>query len=88
MQVFSIITLDYGAKVKKNYYPQTLLEECKYEPKKIKMQNLINEDLEKVHLMSLIMKLIMTLMMKRNLTMRKIMMNPMNNFLKLKKVFY
>ena len=29
------------------YYPQTLLEECKYESKKIKMGNLIDDDLEK-----------------------------------------
>ena len=29
------------------HYPQTLLEECKYEQKKIKMENLIDEDLKK-----------------------------------------
>ena len=34
-------------RVKKKYYPQTLLEECKYEIKKTKMENLINDDLEK-----------------------------------------
>ena len=34
-------------KVKKKYYPQTLLEECKYEPTKIKMENRIDDDLEK-----------------------------------------
>ena len=34
-------------KSKKKYYPQTLLEECKHEPKKIKMENLVNDDLEK-----------------------------------------
>ena len=28
-------------------YPQTLLEECKYEPKKIEMENLTDDDLEK-----------------------------------------
>ena len=33
-------------KVKKKYYPQTLLEECKYEKKKTKLENLINDDLE------------------------------------------
>ena len=27
-------------------YPQTLLEECKYEIKKNKMENLINDDLD------------------------------------------
>ena len=31
----------------KKYYPVTLLEECKYELKKIKIGNLINDDLEK-----------------------------------------
>ena len=39
--------LDFVVKAKKKYYPQTLLEECKYEPKKIKMENLIDGDLEK-----------------------------------------
>ena len=34
-------------KSKKKYYPQTLLEECKYEPKNIKMENFIDNDLEK-----------------------------------------
>ena len=34
-------------KAKKKYYPQTLLEECKYEQEKIKMENLIDDDLEK-----------------------------------------
>ena len=28
-------------------YPQTLFEECKYEPKRVKMDNLIDDDLEK-----------------------------------------
>ena len=43
----SIIMLDFVVKVKKKYYPQTLLEECKYEIKKTKMKNLIDDDLEK-----------------------------------------
>ena len=30
----------------KKYYPQTLLEECKYEIKKVKMENFINDYLE------------------------------------------
>ena len=42
----SIIMLDSVVKAKKKHYPQTLLEECKYEPKKIKMENLIDDDLE------------------------------------------
>ena len=54
----SIIMLDFVIEAKKKYYPQTLLEECKYEQERIKIENLI-----------------------------AIMMNPMNNLLKVKKVF-
>ena len=43
----SIIMLDSVIKAKKKYYPQTLLEECKYEPKKTEMVILIDNDLEK-----------------------------------------
>ena len=43
----SIIVLDSVIKAKKKYYPQTLLEECKYEQKRIKMESLIDDDLEK-----------------------------------------
>ena len=43
----SIIMLDSVLNAKKKYYPQTLLEECKYELKKIKMENLIDDHLEK-----------------------------------------
>ena len=43
----SIIMLDSVIKAKKKYYPQTLLEECKYEQEKIKMENLIDDDFEK-----------------------------------------
>ena len=38
--------LDSVIKVKKKYYPQTLLEECKFEIKKTKMENLVNDDLD------------------------------------------
>ena len=47
-------------KANKKYYPQTLLEECKYVQEKIKTENLIHDDLEKVNQ-------IVTLIMKRNL---------------------
>ena len=43
----SIIMLDSVIKAKKKYYPQTLFEECKYEQEKIKLENLIDDDLEK-----------------------------------------
>ena len=42
----SLIMLDSIVKVKKKYYPQTLLEECKYEIKNPKMQSFINDELE------------------------------------------
>ena len=42
----SIIMLDSVIKAKKKYYPQTLLEECKYEQKRLKTENLIDDDLE------------------------------------------
>ena len=41
----SLIMLDSVIRVNKNYYPQTLLEECKYVIGKNKMENLINNDL-------------------------------------------
>ena len=41
----SLIILDSVIRANKKYYPQTLLEECKYEIKKNKMENLINDDL-------------------------------------------
>ena len=43
----SIIMLDSVIKANKKYYPQTLLEECKYVQEKIKIENLTDEDLEK-----------------------------------------
>ena len=43
----SIIMLDSAIKANKKYYPQTLLEECKYVQEKIKIENLIDDDLEK-----------------------------------------
>ena len=42
----SLIMLDSVVKVSKKYYPQILLEECKYKAKKSKMGNLINGELE------------------------------------------
>ena len=43
----SIKMLDAVVKAKKKCYPQTFLEECKYEIKKIKMENLIDDELGK-----------------------------------------
>ena len=41
-----MIVLDSTIRAKKRYYLQTLLEKCKYEIKKNKMENLINDDLD------------------------------------------
>ena len=38
--------LDFVTRVNKKYYPQTLLEECKYVIRKNKVENLINDDLD------------------------------------------
>ena len=37
--------IDSVIRVNKKYYPQTLLEECKYIQEKIKIENYINENL-------------------------------------------
>ena len=42
----SIRMIDSVIKANKKYYPQTLLEECKYIQEKIKTENYIDEDLE------------------------------------------
>ena len=41
----SLTMLDFVIRVNKKYYPQTLLEECKYEIKKNKMENRTIDDL-------------------------------------------
>ena len=41
-----IIMINSFIKANKKYYPQTLLEECKYTQVKIKIENYINKDLE------------------------------------------
>ena len=76
--------LDSVIRVNKKYYPQTLLEEWKYEMKKNKMENLIIMILSQAHLMNLIMNLIVSLIV--SLIMNLIMMNLMIN-LKIKTAF-
>ena len=71
----TLIMLDSVVRVSEKYYPQTLSDECKYEIKKTKLENLINDDLE-----DLLMKMTMNVIMKPNLIM-------LNNFLKFKTVF-
>ena len=67
----SIIMLDSVIKAKKKYYPQTFLEECKNEQKRIKLENLIDDDFKKANL-------IVILTMKQNLIFT--MMNITNKF--------
>ena len=42
----SLIILDSVIRVSEKYYPQTPLEECIYEIKKTKIENLMNDDLD------------------------------------------
>ena len=37
--------IDFVIKANKKYYPQTLLQECKYIQEEIKIENYINEEL-------------------------------------------
>ena len=46
LSTLTIITLDSIIKVNKKSHPQILLDECKYEVKNKKVENLINDDLE------------------------------------------
>ena len=43
---FSLIMLDSVIRINKKYYPQTLLEECKYTIKKNKIESLKDDDLD------------------------------------------
>ena len=56
-----LITLDSVIRGNKMYYPQTLLEECKYVMKKNKMENFINDELDLSSSDNQIMNLIMIL---------------------------
>ena len=43
---WSLIMLDCAIRVNKKYYPQKVLEECRYKMKKNKMENLNDDDLD------------------------------------------
>ena len=60
-ECLSLIILVSVVRINKKYYPQTLLEECKYEIKNNKMENLINDDLSFDSSENLIINLIMDL---------------------------
>ena len=68
----SIIMSGSVIEAKKKYYPQTLLEESKYEQERIKIENLRKK--KKVNLMNLIVK-------------QNVIMIMINNLVKAKKVF-
>ena len=68
----SIIMSDSVIEAKKKYYPQTLLEERKYEQERIKIENLRKK--KKVNLMNLIVK-------------QNVIMIMINNLVKAQKVF-
>ena len=52
----SLIMLEF-VKVKKKYSPQALLEECKYETKKLKWRALLMMNLNEVHLIMKVIKM-------------------------------
>ena len=71
----SLIILDFVIIANRRFYPQTLLEECKYEVTRDKVENLINDDLD-LSSSNLIVNLIMYLIM-----------DPIISLLKVKTVF-
>ena len=71
----SLIILDFVIRANRRFYPQTLLEECKYEVTRDKVENLINDDLD-LSSSNLIVNLIMYLIM-----------DPIISLLKVKTVF-
>ena len=79
----SIIMLDFVIKAKKRHYPRTLLQQCKYESKKIKMENLIDDDLAKSSSDESDM---IPMIKQKFLVMKKKMSNLKNNLVKPKKV--
>ena len=79
----SLIMLDFVLRVNKKYYPQTLLEKCKYEIKKNKMENLINDDLDPSSSNESKSDSESRMILIMNLPTRQIM----NNLLKVKTVF-
>ena len=48
MKVFINNNARFCYQSKMKYYPQTFLEECKYEQEKIKIEDLIDDDSEKI----------------------------------------
>ena len=75
----SLIVLDSVIRANKKCYPQTILEECKYQITKNKMESLINDDLDTSSSDDLIMDKIMRLMINFD--------NGFDDFMKVRIVF-
>ena len=80
----SLIMLDSDIRVSEKYYPQTLLEECKFEIKNTKMKNLINKNLD---LSSSMMKLTINLIMWLNFIMMNNLLKFKTKYLRLLKIY-
>ena len=77
-----VIMIDSVIKANKKYYPQTLLEDCKYIQEKIKIKNYINEDLVDSEQTTVLMtRLNLTLIMKNNL-LKKMKNNFLKNYMR------
>ena len=77
-----VIMIDSVIKANKKYYPQTLLEDCKYIQEKIKIKNYINEDLvDSEQTTALMTRLNLTLIMKNNL-LEKMKNNLLKNYMR------
>ena len=88
-ECLSIIVLDSVIKANKKVLSSNTLEECKYVQEKIKIENLIDDDLEKVNQIVTLMTRQNLILIMMNMTMRQnlilIMMNMTNNLLKVLK---
>ena len=80
----SLIMLDSDIRVSETYYPQTLLEKCKFEIKNTKMKNLINKNLD---LSSSMMKLTINLIMWLNFIMMNNLLKFKTKYLRLLKIY-
>ena len=47
VMIMMLLMLDSVTKANKKYYPQILLKQCKYVQEKVKIENHIDDDLEK-----------------------------------------
>ena len=81
----SITMLDSVLKAYGNYYPQTFLEECKYEKEKIKTKNYTDEELKSDRALMMKQNQIVSLMMKQNLILILMITNKFKKILQYNK---